>query len=91
MSNFSDNTFHPVTGKIEMAHWIDDHCGRHHYAVKFPNDDTYYDPFTDKCERVGPQAMKLISELEVLINEAGDASMKLISELEVLINEAGDA
>ncbi len=66
MSNFSDNTFHPVTGKIEMAHWIDDHFGRHHYAVKFPNDDTYYDPFTDKCERVGPQAMKLISELEVL-------------------------
>jgi hypothetical protein len=59
MSNFSDNTFHPVTGKIEMAQWIDDHFGRHHYAVKFPNDDTYYDPFTDKCERVGPQAMKL--------------------------------
>ena len=40
MSNFSDNTFHPVTGKIEMAHWIDNHFGRHHYAVKFPNDDT---------------------------------------------------
>jgi len=70
MSNFSDNTFHPVTGKIERAQWLDDYFGRYRYAVKFPNDDTYYDPYGAGViiERVGPQAMKLIMELEVLVN-----------------------
>ena len=42
MSNFSRMTFHPRTGKIECAFWIDDKFGKHIYGVQFPSDGSVY-------------------------------------------------
>lgn len=37
MSNFQQMTKHPETGEMQMAEWLDDHFGRHRYAVRFPD------------------------------------------------------
>ena len=63
MSNFSALTFHPVTNIIEMANWMDDYWGKHHYGVHFSSDGVTYDPFKDDCERVYPKAADLIERL----------------------------
>lgn len=64
MSNFSALTFHPVTNIIEMANWMDDYWGKHHYGVHFSSDGVTYDPFKDHCERVYPKAADRIAALE---------------------------
>src|SRR5882762_3766019 len=43
MSNFTQKTKHPVTGKIEEADWLDDYFGRHQYGVRFPSDGKVYE------------------------------------------------
>lgn len=35
MSHFTKPTLHPVTGKLEIAEWLDDYFGRHQYGVRF--------------------------------------------------------
>ena len=68
MSCFKRLTKHPKTGKWERADWIDNYFGHYYYAVKFPNDDTYYDvrkidfetketPIKDRI-KVSPEATK---------------------------------
>ena len=62
MSNFTAPTFHPQTGEIETAMWIDDYFDRHMYGVEFFNDGVVYKPW--ECERVFPKAWALIQELQ---------------------------
>lgn len=38
MSNYSAMTIHPETKVAEMADWLDDYFGKHHYGVRFPSD-----------------------------------------------------
>jgi hypothetical protein len=38
MSSYSRMTKHPLTGKWQMAEWLDDFYGRHRYGVKFTID-----------------------------------------------------
>jgi hypothetical protein len=45
MSNFQRLTKHPKTGKFELADWLDDYFGNHHYGVRFPSDQQVYDPY----------------------------------------------
>ncbi len=63
MSNFTAPTFHPETGEVEQAHWMDDHFGRHEYGVRFP-DGKVFTPYEAGLERVSPLAMKLINKLK---------------------------
>ena len=42
MSNYHALARHPITGKIEMADWLDDSFGHHIYGVRFPGDETIY-------------------------------------------------
>lgn len=56
MSHFSDYARHPKTGKIELANFIDDFFGKHRYGVRFPSDNTTYDPDVHNIERVKPEA-----------------------------------
>jgi hypothetical protein len=35
MSNYRDMAFHPETGKLEPADFLDNHFGPHHYGVRF--------------------------------------------------------
>jgi len=44
MSSYSKITKHPITGKWEMAQWLDDYFGKHHYGVRFPSEDKVYNP-----------------------------------------------
>lgn len=37
MSNFRQNTKHPVTGDFEWADWLDNYFGPHKYGVMFPD------------------------------------------------------
>jgi hypothetical protein len=37
MSTFHKSTRNPDTGKWEIAIWLDDHFGSHHYGVQFPD------------------------------------------------------
>ena len=39
MSNYRAPAFHPVTGKVEEADWLDNHFGHRIYGVRF-NDGT---------------------------------------------------
>lgn len=41
MSSFARMTTHPVTGKKEMAMWLDDYFGTSKYGVRFPDGKTY--------------------------------------------------
>lgn len=42
MSNYIAPAFHPKTGKIVDANWIDDYFGPHVYGVRFDGDDKTY-------------------------------------------------
>jgi len=61
MSNFTAPTFHPVTGEIENAYWVDDYFGRYEYGVSFGGEEEVYKPW--ECERVFPKAWELIQSL----------------------------
>lgn len=37
MSSYTRSTQHPLTGKIEVAEWLDDYFGSHNYGIKFPD------------------------------------------------------
>jgi hypothetical protein len=37
MSSYTRSTQHPITGKIEVAEWLDDYFGSHKYGIKFPD------------------------------------------------------
>jgi hypothetical protein len=41
MSTFHKSTRNPDTGKWEIAIWLDDHFGSHHYGVEFPDGNIY--------------------------------------------------
>jgi hypothetical protein len=41
MSNFNKLTWHPVTGKLEMATWLDGHFAGPHYGVRFDDGHVY--------------------------------------------------
>lgn len=41
MSCYYKKTKHPVTGKWEMAEWLDDYFGHHIYGVKFKDGTVY--------------------------------------------------
>lgn len=69
MSTFDDYTIHPDTGRIELATWIDDYFGSHHYGVKFP-DGQIFDPYEFTCERVGPKSKAIIDELVTALGHA---------------------
>lgn len=63
MSNYTAPTFHPVTGAIEDAVWMDDYFGPHRYGVRF-GDGTVH--AASDCEQVGPKAMAEISRLRCI-------------------------
>lgn len=42
MSNFTQYTLHPTTGKWQKATWVDNYHGARAYGVKFPGDPCYY-------------------------------------------------
>jgi hypothetical protein len=37
MSNYIEDTYHPETGEVFAAEWLDDYYGRHRYGVRFPD------------------------------------------------------
>jgi hypothetical protein len=37
MSSYTRRTKNPISGKFELAWWIDDFFGKHLYGVKFPD------------------------------------------------------
>ena len=43
MSNFERMAFHPRTGNIERAFWIDDHFGKHIYGVRFLDSQVFHE------------------------------------------------
>jgi len=63
MSNFTAPTFHPKTGKIEQATWMDDHFGHYAYGVQFPDGEIFH---AHECERVRPKAMTEIERLRLV-------------------------
>ena len=44
MSSYYRSAFHPPTGTVRDALWIDDYFGRHQYGVRFAGDSAVYDP-----------------------------------------------
>ena len=44
MSNYYQNTRHPITKKYESAEWLDDYYGPHRYGVRFKSDGKVYNP-----------------------------------------------
>ena len=70
MSNFTAPTFHPKTGKIEQANWVDNHFGHYGYGVRFPDGEIFR---AHRCERVFPQAMAEIERLRGVIDSGTDA------------------
>ena len=44
MSSYYRPAYHPPTGTIRDALWMDDYFGKHQYAVLFENDKTSYKP-----------------------------------------------
>lgn len=41
MSSYQRETKHPITGKWEVAWWLDDYFGSHHYGVKFSDGEVF--------------------------------------------------
>ena len=41
MSNFIAKAIHPRTGIVEVAEFLDDYFGKHHYGVRFADGATY--------------------------------------------------
>lgn len=37
MSNYIQDTYHPETGELHSASWLDDYFGHHKYGVMFPD------------------------------------------------------
>ncbi len=69
MSNYTAKTFHPDTGKLEDADWLDDYFGRHVYGVRFSDGSVHH---AHKCEQVGPKAaaeIERLQEYEWMYNE----------------------
>ena len=44
MSNFSRAAYHPPTGTVRLAVYLDDYFGRHEYGVRFPGEERVYRP-----------------------------------------------
>ena len=63
MSNFSAPAFHPKTGEIEDAMFLDDHFGHREYGVLFSDGKVHR---VWDVERVFPKAMALINKLREL-------------------------
>ena len=65
MSNYARTTKNPLTGKFELAEWLDDHFGRHHYGVKFGSTifraEDYEWEFDDEADE---SRQKSIDEME---------------------------
>jgi hypothetical protein len=74
VSNYHALARHPITGKIEMADWLDDSFGHHIYGVRFPGDETIYR--STQCN-------------EVSLHEAGVEIERLRAALEDIANERG--
>lgn len=69
MSNYTAPTFHPDTGKLEQAAWMDDYYGHYEYGVRFP-DGSVHEAYL--CEQVGPKAaarIKYLHDALVLLGE----------------------
>ena len=64
MSSYTAKTFHPDTGLLEDARWLDDYYGRHQYGVEFADGEVYR---PQDCEQVGPKAMAYIKKLEAAL------------------------
>jgi hypothetical protein len=41
MSNYRGKAINPSTGEVEEAWFMDDHYGKHEYAVEFDDGDIY--------------------------------------------------
>lgn len=41
MSNFTRLTRNPRTGEFEKAEWLDNHFGRHHFGIRFPDGEIF--------------------------------------------------
>jgi hypothetical protein len=83
MSDFYAKTFHPITGKLENARWMDDHFGRHRYGVQF------YDGHIAKaldCEQVGPKAADLIEKIEYTTRKVSLTDAERVSDIRGLLN-----
>ena len=65
MSNYTAPTFHPDTGKLEQAAWMNDYYGRHQYGVRFPDGSIHR---AQECEQVGPKAAAEIERLRDVID-----------------------
>lgn len=44
MSTYYQAAYHPPTGTVKEATWIDDYFGHHKYGVEFDGDDKVYTP-----------------------------------------------
>lgn len=44
MSNFARSAYHPPTGTVKSANYMDDYFGRHQYGVRFAGDPEVYLP-----------------------------------------------
>ncbi len=53
MSHFNAIARHPLTGKVEMALFMDDYYGRHRYGVRFP-DGSIFDPEKHDIRSIAP-------------------------------------
>jgi hypothetical protein len=91
VSNYSAPTRHPVTGKIEMADWLDDSFGHHIYGVRFHGEEKIY-PGTD-CVELGLNEM--LKEVERLRDavieecaEVADAWLKGFKDQEITVVSA---
>lgn len=64
MSNFSKLTKHPLTGDWEMADWLDNYFGQHHYGVKFPSGEVFNADEKDLETKASPQQPSVDEILE---------------------------
>jgi len=81
MSNYHALARHPITGKIEMADWLDDSFGHHIYGVRFPGDATIYR--STQCNEVslheaGVEIERLRAALEKIANGSRDADLSYL-------------
>lgn len=61
MSSYYKDTKHPKTGKWQIAMWLDDYFGDHHYGVEFP-DGKVYDPRETTLETREPEAGPIMKQ-----------------------------
>lgn len=84
MSNFSQLTKHPETGKIEEADWLDDHFGRHRYGIRFADGQVFTPSQITWSEMAAKNAR--IDELAALFRKTTDAIER--QEIISVISEA---